>query len=65
MLHGDPFCSAICCRIVYGLDPPEGEVGSAIASTKCRGCGCDHGAFTVGCDTCYQRHAAREKKAAA
>jgi len=55
----DPFCSADCCRIYYGLQDPTPL--RRHRGRRCAECGCPLDSRTEGCTRCAQRHYARRR----
>lgn len=53
----DPFCSAMCCRIYYGLQPAK---PLKKRKGKCKGCSGDLDNFKPDCKTCRGRKHMRE-----
>lgn len=60
LLHGDPYCSTVCCRMVHGLDPAASD-REAGRYRKCKGCRGPIDEFDPGCRFCQQRRRARER----
>lgn len=60
-VHGDPFCSSVCCRIAHGLSAEAPSSKRGERERKCAGCGIDLDEYTPGCRPCTARKRNRIK----